>query len=40
MLLFKKKAKLEREIEQVDEEMSSLTLKYERNITQLRAIKK
>jgi hypothetical protein len=40
LLLFKKKNKLEHEIQQVDQEMSRLTLKYERNITELRAIKK
>lgn len=32
MLLFKKKAEVEREIQKVDQQMSRLTLKYQKNI--------
>jgi hypothetical protein len=39
-MLFKKKVKLEHEIEMVDQEMSRLTLKYQKNINELRTIKK
>jgi hypothetical protein len=39
-MLFRKKAKLENEIEKVDHEMSVLTIKYEKNISELKAIKR
>lgn len=39
-MLFRKKAELENDISRVDEEMSRLTLKFEKNINELKAIKR